>query len=243
MEKIINFFAEGLTGDFINSMCACKNICLRDNAKANLYISEGSNPFRYGVKKAFEDTYEMAMAQEYINQFQILPKGFSEPIINLNIWRAEVHGTYHKHGYYNKCWTELMATTFDYPIKEYKWISLPPIDINTMGRIVVHRSRKRHNEKLKDYIDKLKERVVFVTCDKDEYDNYEFKNIADLHLVKTISEMAIAIRSGKLFIGNQSAPFALASAMDVERVCELDLIDAPFYIGEKAYSKKITLLQ
>lgn len=241
----VNFICSGLIGDFINSLCACKNICERDNVKANLYIADGylGDPFRYGVKKAFEDTYDLIIVQDYINKYGILPVGFSEPFINLNKWRTEVHGTYKKTGGYNKCWSELLSQTFNYPITEYKWLTVPPINADTSERILIHRSRQRHNNSYPDYIKNLKERSLFITSNKDEYDNFEYRDLADIYLVNTITEMAIAIRSCKLFIGNQSSPFALASALDVNRVCELDSGDAsPFYLGEEKHSKKIKFL-
>lgn len=238
--------ASGLMGDFINSICACKNICEKENAKANLYISNGhlGDPFKHGVKKAYEDTYDLIMSQSYIVKYEMLSSPDEEGFINLNLWRKEVHETYRNTGGYNKCWSELLSETFDYPIKEYKWLSVPPIDAKTANRIVVHRSRQRHNHAYQKFMNELKERVIFITCDEEEYFNYDFKDIADLYLVNTISEMAIAIRSSKLFIGNQSSPFALASAMDVNRICELDNIDAsPFYIGEEKYSNKIEFIK
>lgn len=244
--KTLNFVASGLIGDFIHSIVACKNICEKENVKANLYIAEGwlGDPFRFGVQKAFDDTRELIQFQSYINKYEILPSGFSEPIINLNKWRTEVHDTYKKIGGYNKCWTRLMSETFDYPIKEYKWLSVPPVDELTTGRIVVHRSRQRHNHGYVKYMENIGERVVFLTCNPVEFDEYEFKNISDRRLVSTFTEMAIAIRSSRLFIGNQSSPFALASALDVPRVCELDGGDAaPFYMGEEKYSKNISFIK
>ena len=236
----------GLMGDMINSLCACKNICSKEKAKANLYISNGylADPFRYGVEKAYEDTYSLIMAQGYINSYNILPDGFSEPLINLNSWRKEVHETYNKIGGYNKCWTELMAETFDYTIGEYKWLSVPPLKPNLKSRVVIHRSQQRHNKAFGEYFESLTETPVFLTTNELEYDNFEYKGRAELLLVKTITEMAIAIRSSKLFIGNQSAPFAIASALDVNRICELCPHDAsPFYLDEIKYSKKLKFIQ
>lgn len=244
--KLINFCCGGLMGDFIHSIAACKNICNKEEAKANLYISNGylADPFRYGVEKAYEDTYGLIMAQGYINSYNILPDGFSEPIINLNSWRREVHETYNKTGGYNKCWTKLMAETFDYTIGEYKWFSVPPLKPNLINKVVIHRSQQRHNKAFGEYFERLTETPIFLTTNELEYDNFEYKDRAELLLVKTITEMAIAIKSSKLFIGNQSAPFAIACALDVNRVCELCPHDAsPFYLDEKKYSRKIKFIQ
>lgn len=244
--KVINFCAGGLMGDFIHSLSACKNICKSENAIANLYITDGylADPFRYGVQKAFDDIQDLICYQDYIGYFSIMPDGFDEPMINLNQWRKEVHQTYRKLGGYNKCWTELLAGTFNYTPSTYSWLSAPAIDFNTNGRVVIHRSMSRHNSILYDpFIESLNERPVFLTTNVEEYNNFKYKDISDPYVVPTITTMAVAIKSSKLFIGNQSSPFALASALDVNRVCELDAGDAsPFYIGEEKYSTKLKLL-
>lgn len=244
--KELNFIAGGLMGDFIHSLAACKNICLKEKAKANLYISNGyfADPFRYGVEKAYKDTYEMIDYQDYISSYKILEGEKNGDMINLNLWRKEVHKTYAEIGCYNKNWTTLLSDTFSYKFTDYKWLSVPPIDSKTNGRILIHRSRQRHNSAYPDYIKSLTEQPLFITTSISEYELYEFKHLCEVYLVNTITEMAIAIASCKLFIGNQSSPFALASALDINRVCELDNIDAyPFYLGEDNYSKNIKFIQ
>ena len=240
MEKTINFCGGGLMGDFINQLSVCKNICVRENAKANLYISDGfgADPFRFGVDKAYEDIKDLILEQPYINKFEVL-KYFDDTFINLNIWRNEVRETYNKMGGYNKCWSELLSQTFTYKIGEYKWLKTLNKHDFAKDRILIHRSLHRHNPNIKSVIDNLEERPVFITSNIEEFKNYEFKDKCDLILVQTITQLAMAINSCKLFIGNQSSPLTLASALDVNRIIELDKLDAPFYIGEKKYSQNI----
>ena len=52
--------------------------------------------------------------------------------------------------------------------------------------------------------------------------------------------MAAAMNGCKLFIGNQSMPFTIASALDIPRVCELHHASAEFYTGEHKYSDNIS---
>ena len=64
--------------------------------------------------------------------------------------------------------------------------------------------------------------------------------MAEPYIVNDTYEMASAIKSSRLFVGNQSSPFALANALDVDRIVELCPVDADvFYRGEARYSKKI----
>lgn len=241
----INFVASGLLGDFIHSLSACKNICLQHQVKANLYISDGflGEKFRFGVGQAYADTYELISQQDYINTYQILPDGFSESFVNLNQWRIEVHNTYANTGKYNKCWSELLAQTFNYPISDYPWISVNSVDSNTIGRVVIHRSRKRHNDAHQAFIESIPEKAIFLSTDRSEYENYEFKDLVEPYIVRNVTDLAAAIGSSKLFIGNQSSPLALASAIDHRRVAELCPVDAAvFYLGEARYSKNIRFM-
>ena len=94
--------------------------------------------FKYGLSKAFEDTYRLITEQDYINQYLILPENFNEPIINLNSWRARVHRTYAETGAYDVCWTDLMAQTFSFQIGQYQWLDVSKLDSNTSGRVLIH---------------------------------------------------------------------------------------------------------
>ena len=63
MEKVLNFQAGGLMGDFINSLYVVKNICQKENAIANIYLSDAGEPFRYGIDKAYNDLYDLIISQ------------------------------------------------------------------------------------------------------------------------------------------------------------------------------------
>jgi|GEM_PF-1632420 len=240
--KILNFIVSGLLGDLIHSLYACRNICLKEDAKANLYIAEGfmGEPFRYGLNKAFEDTYRLIVEQDYINKYDILPDNLAEPTINLNSWRSRVHKTYATTGAYDACWTDIMAETFDFKVGQYQWIDVSKLDNTTSGRVLIHRSRKRHNSAHSDFITNLTEMPLFITTNHEEYEQYEFRELVEPYVVNDIYDMASAIKSSRLFVGNQSSPFALASALDANRLVELCPIDAAiFYRGESKYSRKI----
>lgn len=236
MEKILNLVSGGMMGDFINSLYAVKNICHKHRAKANLFLNNGGDPFKYGIQKAFDDLKEIVLEQPYINSFTL--ETASKPCINLNEWRSGVRRDY-LNGGYKKSWSEVFSRYYRFNIpNEYQWLFTNKIDKKTQGKTLVHRSTKRHNENF-DWEGVINEDVLFITTDKNEYNGFAFRDKVELYLVNTISEMAIAISSCKKFIGNQSAPFAIASAFDKERICELDKTDAIFYAGEVRYSQKI----
>lgn len=239
--KEINFISSGMMGDFIHNLSTIKNICERENAKANVYLTDniskyGYDHWRYGAFKAYTDLHDLVIAQEYINEFGIENGPIQEEYINLNNFRIGLTPPF-------KTWTELLSSTFGYEIpKEYKWINL---DVEKTNKVVIHSSTRRENPSF-DW-DLLNRRLegfekVFVTCSETEFINFPLSRYGQikLKLVITMSEMAHEIASAKYFIGNQSAPFALASALDVPRLVILDAEPAPFYMGEQEFSKNIS---
>lgn len=251
--KEINFIACGMMGDFIHSLAVVKNICERDNAVANIYLSDayhlyGGDRWRFPIEKVYADVCALIIRQDYINTFTILPNNIiltqsETPYINLNSWRKSIMFDHSKHGFYFRSWTTFLSDYYGYDIKSpYGWISLP--DSHLMkDKIIIHRSLHRHNPSFdwEALLSDIEEEIIFLTCSQKEYDSFPFKseNIK-LKLVTTISEMAVCINSCKFFIGNQSAPFALASAFDVNRFVELDKEPARFYMDENKYSDKIS---
>jgi hypothetical protein len=87
----------------------------------------------------------------------------------------------------------------------------------------------------------IQEEIIFLECGAGEWDSFEYKrpNIKCIP-VQNISRLSGIIQQGKFFIGNLSAPFALASALDVPRLCELDADPAPFEMDERNYSGNLS---
>lgn len=246
-----DFISGGMMGDFIHQLQACKNICMRDGVMANLYICDGhdGDVWRYGIQKAYEDLLPLLKHQFYINKFEILvDKNLLDPYCyNLNEWRKVVATTHAETGKYDTCWTDLMAKIYNYEhmLGTYtfqNWIE-SPTSYSTKGAIVIHRSVRHHNAPLdfwhKVFCNNPNKKFVFVTTNVAEYNDFEYKSRCSAICVKDIAQLAELIAGCKLFIGNQSAPFALACALDVPRLCELDPDPAPFYMGEEKYSSNM----
>ena len=143
---MINFVTCGQVGDLIQQLYAIKAICIRDNTKANLYIADFSygigacGNFTFDLQKTFEDTFKLVSTQTFINQYGILPRDFNEEYINLNKWRDRGIGNF-------KTWSDLLSEEFSFQIPSiYKWLDVSEFDENTNGKILIHRSNKRHND-------------------------------------------------------------------------------------------------
>lgn len=239
---IINFVSGGFLGDFIHQLNVVRCICAHEGAVANLYISDGygGDTWRYGAKKAYEDMYDVIKEQWYINEFNYLEGEMQGKFINLNDWRKMVATTHAETGKYDKCWTELLSQYYGSKIpKQYDWMIGSVYDLYTKGKVVIHRSKHRHNGSF-DWVKSMRGlKCVFVSCDPQEWQLFQYKEGVEFYQVKDVTEMVNAIWSADAFIGNQSAPLAIASALDKYRLCELDADPAPFYMGEEKYSNNI----
>lgn len=116
------------------------------------------------------------------------------------------------------------------------WLEVEPDD-SMQDMIVVNRTLRARNEGI-NYRFLSDHKVLFVGH-SDEYEDFMRDNeLHDLRYCITgnIMELAIAIRSCKFFIGNQSLCFALAEAMKVPRILET-CRELPNVIpsGQKAY--------
>lgn len=236
----INFIIDGLLGDFIHSLYAMKNICNERNAKGNLYIKGGE--WRFGVERAYKDLYSLVIQQPYVDKFELLSGEIDG--INLSEWRNMFSGVNNDTGNYFKCWSEVMTETYGFAIpQEYKWLTAEKND-DLKDKILIHRSVHHLNTGFRwDYmLKKIEGEVLFLcTANEREWNEFIFKNDSIKPFnVSDINEMATAINSCKMFVGNQSGPFAIASALDVPRLVELDSHPRKFYMDETKYSKNIS---
>jgi hypothetical protein len=119
-------------------------------------------------------------------------------------------------GNISRWYFNVFATTYDLG---KPWLSISP-DTSMNNKIIIARST-RYNAPLIDYsILNNYDNLVFVGL-PEEYEimqaiipNLEYKKTNDF------MELASVIAGAKLFIGNQSSPFALAEALKVPRILE-----------------------
>lgn len=116
------------------------------------------------------------------------------------------------------------------------WLDVEPDD-SLQDCIIVNRTLRSRNESINYRF--LKGHPVVFVGHVDEFERFGIENeLPDLIYLETrnILELAIAIRSCKFFIGNQSLCFALAEAMKVPRILETcSYLPNVIPCGEKAY--------
>lgn len=243
--KTLNFVVGGHTGDLLHTLYVVNNICIKEDAKANLYIVdhsyssfiEESYNFSFYLEKIYNDLKDLIYEQKYINKFEILSRDFNENFINLNIWRKAIHIT----GW--KSWTDLLNENYKINfLNKYNFLDIKNVDQKYKNSIIVHHSDRRKNDLFNwNKILQTNEEIFFLTTNSNEYDVFAHKtdNLKPI-FVSTVIELASIIKGCKLFIGNQSMPLALASALDVPRIALLFHVDAIFYMNEHSYSNNIS---
>lgn len=116
------------------------------------------------------------------------------------------------------------------------WLEVEPDD-SLQDTIIVNRTLRARNDSINYRF--LKGSPVIFVGHVDEFERFGIENeLPDLIYLETMNllELAVAIRSCKFFIGNQSLCFALAEAMKVPRILETcSYLPNVIPCGEKAY--------
>lgn len=235
-----------MVGDFIHCLSVVKNICaLHDgNAKANIYLTDDTNKYggdrwRFSADIAQRDLSDLVYEQPYVNRFELLTEELDAPYINLNAWRTYIDRKFQAQGFYNNSWTEFLAEVYKYEIPtEYKWLEAEEKDKSLKDKIVIHCSPQRHNPNF-PWKQILNEADICLHPVNETFMLVGAKD-KEIKTVSTFNEMATVLNSCKYFIGNQSAPFALASALDIPRMVVLDVDPAAFYKNEEKYSSNVS---
>jgi hypothetical protein len=227
-----NVLVSGKLGDLIHSLWVCHHLYHRKGIKSNILMTDNIEKFEYGLVPTYNELYHIVSAQEYCYQFNL----YNQEPIDYDTTR------FRKSPYlYRACWTEILCQSFfegDSP-KLGAWIK---IDSVPNKRIVI--SRRYKNEMTPSVIalyDKAtsdeENEVVFLGSMHD-YNLFPFKHRIPIIIPETIDDWFQEISKSMLFIGNQSSPLAMASALNVRRIAELlppQYPDGAHYKNESKY--------
>lgn len=215
----MRYLMGGKLGDFIHSLVVCKRMYEKTGEKAILYLSNIGDVFERSLEFTYIELKPILERQEWLSEFKIHQ---GEPVdICLNDFRESPH-------LYRTNWLNIYFKTFlnENPPQEYNWIEMTK-NVEFENALVVNRAIHRYGymtpeiiESYRHIMSNFKEKY-FVCFDRSQYDNFQLKSEFNLILVDNLYEYFEIINSAKLFIGNQSGPFAWASAMNVPRVLEI----------------------
>jgi len=245
---MIKFLCSGRMGDFFHQLYSVKRICEERGEKAHITVVGDelfpASDFSKSVYEAVVDLKPLLDLQDYIDQvesysgqdldgFDYLPARYREsPLL------------------FKSCWTRIHNNLFDLK-EEYNygpWIDVEP-DYSLGRKVLINRSKKTnphgYPDRCTDIIDWNylieNNECIFVAFDPSQYHVFLEEISPDLvhklefTLYNSMLEFCQSIAGCKLFIGNQSAPLAIAQALDVPRLGELSNGDSVHYVGEEDF--------
>lgn len=254
MNKNFSFKISVFSGDIIYTLAGIKACCERNNCKAEIYIwldrkwqdsVEGqshpygvnqyaldmikplleSQPYVAFCKKWEGETVAVDLDQLRTEKISTMPRG------SIVHWPAQIWTDMHADA--GKAWLDLDNlnwTSIDYAVKQ---------DLYMAGKIIVNRTSRWRNEMIHYwYMREVKDQLIFAGVPQEHEDFCKSWDIQiPLLKVRNFLELAVAIRTCKFFIGNQSLCFAIAEAMKTPRILEI----CPFApnvipVGGEAYA-------
>jgi len=228
IKKISTFFTSqtityrngGALGDLIHGIYVIKLNYYLTGLSGDLYI----NPTNFRNKEAvYPDIYNMITSQIYINKFEIDYTDI-KGTCNLDVaW-----------GYVPTCnWLSLLCYIHHLPLLNMKWLQFNTSDNNKM--IVINRSL-RHNSDHFPWESIVKNNVCFfLTFDGTDYEQFAYKHLCTKLQVSNFDELMNVINNCHFYIGNQSAPLAIAYGLHKPCLAELYIHSSPYYKGLENY--------
>lgn len=226
MNKTISFKHSGNAGDIIYALAGIKQVYASTGSKADIYLwLDRQGHYYQGAQHPLGNVmlnkymYKMLKplleAQPYVNS---VSKFKGEKIIaDLNLIRTRDIGM--PYGNIAKWYAYIfpdMNTDLSRP-----WIHVDTAFEYLQDKILLNRTSRYRNPNISYAFLRNRSDVLYVGT-KEEYKEMrkEIKNLTYLE-VSDFLQLAVAIKSCKFFIGNQSMCFGLAEAMKVPRILEV----------------------
>ena len=203
----ITYLAGGKMGDFVQSLSVINENFYNTGRKGIVYLSEKGDTFRTGLETTYKDTYDVVTKQRYVHDYFIYKN--EQFVVDLTAWRNSPL-------LYRENWSRIYTDFYNITWGKNKWITFEAIDEDI---IFVSTNPYRfpvHSEfftSIKRYIENG-QKIIFMS-DYEEY-YHDFIRRTQIHIpfykLTSFTEMIKIIHSCKLFIGNLSAPLAIAFA-------------------------------
>jgi hypothetical protein len=212
MSDVISYLSCGKLGDFIFQLSIINENFLNTGKKGILFISTKYETFAYGIEKAYNDTKCMIMKQPYIADYKIHAGEVFD--INLSLWRKSrlLYKT-HFGNILNDCYgvewgKHKWITTSNNPIFNGKTLfSCSTVNFRFPQNINFQKLFTQQNIKIED--------IIFITQNKQEYDNFVNKTGLrfELYIADSFDDLLSAINGCACYIGNMSSPLTIANAL------------------------------
>jgi len=218
----IKYKAGGLLGDFFNSLSVINEKFYETGRKGILYLSNDGEPFRHGLDKAYNDTYNIIHQQRYISKY--LKYTGDQYNIDLTSWREIVYYTVNNR---YLSWIDVYKYHYGINWGLHKWISNVKYDDKWSNTVIINSTPYGFpNERTINILTNILKKdyssnpIVFVCFDKSDYDFFK-KNVditVDLHVATTIDELLVILNSCKMSFLGFSAPAVFSNAMHCNQI-------------------------
>ncbi len=228
--KEVNYVGGGKLGDFINLLWVAFRKHQLLGQEANIYITgdhaHGGDSFSRSLLQTYCEFIPILKQQRFIKRFEVLEalpaedkdKLLQNEHVNLNTWRQHVNLAMD--------WMKLMSFSYKLPLAPVTggWLTWTPRNPKYADKVVIHRSAIRANTPTFPWDDILRHnKCVFITCNPKEADALPWRDRVEVDIQYTLADMFTAIASAKFFIGNQSSPLTIASALGRPCLVEMDV--------------------
>jgi FkbM family methyltransferase len=231
----LRYTCSGHFGDLIHELYVIKKNYERTKLKGvlNLVVKTGDHDgsFLRPIDEVVNELCNPLKKQEYI-----LDVNNSTDInIDLGLWRYSEYR-------YKTCWTNYLTSVYSLikPKRNDPWLKIEKKDSSFEGKILIHQSnkwyRKIDNFPWEEILKNNK--CTFISFSVEEYENFKYKDLVDLYIVKDFDECCSILNSCKFYIGNLTSITAIAQAIGTPKLLEMFMYyrDCIHYIGEKEYS-------
>jgi len=231
----VNVLVSGKLGDLIHSLWVCHHLYKTRGVKSNILMTDDIEKFEYGLIPTYNELYYLISIQEYCYQFNLYNQ---EPIdYDTTKFRSSLL-------LYNSTWTEIFMKLFFEGETHTSGAWITPHMNYEIRRDITIVSRRYKNEMTPDVIRLYDE--ITSNADKDviflgslyDYNLFPFKDRVEHVIPNDLNDWFEQLTNCTLFVGNQSAPLAMTSALDLPRIAELlppQYPDGAHYKNENKY--------
>lgn len=227
---VIIYLAGGKLGDFIHQLSVVFEKFLKTGKKGKIYITEEvGDSFYMGLVETFNDIFPFISKLPYVDSLLIY-KG--EKIdFNLSSWRMQPNIQLYS-------WQEIFYFSYDVDWGRNAWLA-SDVNSNLKDVILISTNPTRWNNNIDWHglFNCLKGPFLFLNTNVSEYDHFcsKAKTIIPSLDCSSFIEMASAIQSCKLLVGNLSLPLAIADGMRKKRIAIIPSLEK---IGDILIAKK-----
>lgn len=249
---MIKFLCCGRMGDFFHQLYSVKRICEMKGEKAHITIGgdeiSPASDFYKPINQAVEDLRPLLSLQDYIGRVDSYS---GQDLSSFDYYPSKYRDS---PLLFKSCWTDIHNNLFGLE-REYSygpWINVEP-NYSLGGKVLINRSKKTNPHGYPDRCTKIidwnylieNNECIFISFDRDQYQ--VFLDEISPNLVKklefvlydSVVDFCRSIAGCKFFIGNQSAPLAIAQSLDAPRLGELSNGDSVHYVGEEKFFSRM----